>query len=208
MIILGLTGSIAMGKSTIADLFCAEGVPVHDADEAVHRLMAPDGKATPLVLEAFPSARSTDGGVDRQALGRLVFADPGRRKELEEILHPLVRKDRDHFCEIHRKRGTPLVVLDIPLLFETGGEKDCEVVVVVSASPWQQKIRAMARPGMTEDKLASILDIQIDDAIKRSKADFVVPTSYGIETSRWHVKRILAQLEAGSDKARDDGRSP
>lgn len=194
MIILGLTGSIAMGKSTVADLFRDEGVPVHDADQAVHKLMSPDGPATPSVLKAFPSAKSPDGGVDRQALGRLVFGDATRRKMLEQILHPLVRQDRDFFCETHRKAGVPLVVLDIPLLFETGGEKDCDVVAVVSATAWQQKIRALARSGMTEEKLASILKIQVDDAIKRSKADFLVPTSYGREASRWYVRRILAQL--------------
>ncbi|XDZ65614.1 dephospho-CoA kinase [Alphaproteobacteria bacterium LSUCC0684] len=194
MIILGLTGSIAMGKSTVADLFREEGVAVHDADQAVHRLMAPDGKAAPLVLKAFPSAVSSDGGVDRQALGKLVFAEPARRKVLEQILHPLVRQDRDRFCDENRKAGASLVVLDIPLLYETGGEKDCDAVVVVSATSWQQKIRALARPGMTEDRLASILEIQTDDATKRSKADYVVPTSYGREASRWHVRQILAQL--------------
>jgi len=194
MIIVGLTGSIAMGKSTVAGLFREEGVPVHDADQAVHKLMSADGLATAKVLEAFPTAAATAGGIDRTVLGRLVFADPERRKTLEQILHPLVRQDREHFCEEKRKAGARLVVLDIPLLFETGGEKDCDAVVVVSASDWQQKTRALARPGMTEDKLASILKIQTDDEIKRSRADYVVPTSYGVEASRWYVRRILAQL--------------
>jgi len=194
MIIVGLTGSIAMGKSTVAGLFRDEGVPVHDADQAVHKLMSREGLATAKVLEAFPTSATTEGGIDRAVLGKLVFAEPERRKTLEQILHPLVRQDREFFCEEKRKAGVPLVVLDIPLLFETGGEKDCDVVVVVSASGWQQKIRALARPGMTEDKLASILKIQTDDEIKRSRADYVVPTSYGPEASRWYVRRILAQL--------------
>jgi len=204
MIILGLTGSIAMGKSTVADLFREEGVPVHDADQAVHRLMAPDGKATSSILKAFPSAASSDGGVDRQALGKLVFGDTARRKELEQILHPLVRQDRNRFCDENREAEAPLVVLDIPLLYETGGVKDCDAVVVVSATSWQQKLRALARPGMTEDRLASILEIQTDDAIKRSKADFVVPSSYGKEASRWYVRQILAQL-LGATKVVDVG---
>jgi len=194
MIILGLTGSIAMGKSTVAALFREEGVPVHDADRAVHGLMSPNGRATPLVLEEFPDAAATDGSVDRKRLGKLIFANPSKRKQLEQILHPMVREDRDIFCASNRQAGVPLVVLDIPLLFETGGAADCDKVVVASASPWQQKIRALARPGMTDEKLASILEIQTDDAIKRARADYVVPTSFGIEASRWHVRRILAQL--------------
>jgi dephospho-CoA kinase len=194
MIILGLTGSIAMGKSTVAGLFREEGVPVHDADQAVHKLMGAQGLATPKVLASFPTVKSTDGGIDRAELGKCVFADPERRKVLEQILHPLVRQDRVLFCDEKKKVGEPLVVLDIPLLFETGGEKDCDAVVVASASTWQQKIRALARPGMTEEKFTSILKIQTDDKIKRSKADYVVPTSFGVEASRWHVRRILVQL--------------
>ena len=193
MIILGLTGSVAMGKTTVAGIFGDEGVPVHDADAAAHRLTQPDGPGFGPVSEAFPGCVK-DGAIDRQALGREAFGAPERRRRLEAILHPLVRADRDEWLEARRAEDAELVVLDIPLLYETGGEADCDAVAVVSARPFQQHRRAMARPGMTGKKLAGILKAQTGDAEKRERADFVVPTGYGVTASRWFVRRIIGQL--------------
>ena len=193
MITLGLTGSIAMGKSTVAGLFRDEGIAVHDADAAVYRLMQPDGRAFAEIAAAFPDV-IIDGAIDRKSLGRDVFKRPEKRTLLEGILHPMVREARQDWVRHHEAEGAALVVLDVPLLYETGTEKSCDAVVVVSASPWQQRRRAMARPGMTEQKLDAILDAQMDDAEKRRRADFVIPANYGISTSRWYVRRIIAAL--------------
>ncbi len=196
MIILGLTGSIAMGKSTMAQQFRDEGIPIHDADQAVHQLMSKDGKATPLVAERFPSALGQDGAIDRPSLGRLVFNDGAARQDLEAILHPLVRQDRDEWLAHHREQKAWCVGLDVPLLFETGGEKDCSATVVASASAYQQRRRALARPGMTEDRLDAILNLQMPDAMKRQKANFIVPTDYGRRVSRFYIKQCLEQCRA------------
>lgn len=193
MIVLGLTGSIAMGKSTVAEVFRSEGVPVFDADAAVHRLMEPGAAGFGPVRDAFPDC-VRDGRIDRPALGRDVFGHPDRRQRLEAILHPLVRAERDQWLEDQRARNESLAVLDIPLLLESGTGGNCDAVVVVSASARQQRLRAMARPGMTRDKLAAILDAQMADAEKRRRADFVVPTCYGVTASRWHVRRIIEKL--------------
>jgi dephospho-CoA kinase len=198
MIVLGLTGSIGMGKSTTARMFAEAGVPVHDSDETVHRLYA--GKAAPLVEAAFPGV-AADGAVDRQRLARRVLGDAAALKRLEAIIHPLVRADADAFVSRHRAAGAPLVVLDIPLLFETGGRGRVDRVVVVTAPAEVQRARVLARPGMTEAKLDSILARQVPDAEKRRLADFIVDTGKGFDAARADVRRIVAAF-AGAGKDR------
>ncbi|TPK59793.1 MULTISPECIES: dephospho-CoA kinase [unclassified Mesorhizobium] len=191
MIVLGLTGSIGMGKSTTAKMFAEAGVPVHDSDETVHRLYA--GKAAPLVEAAFPGTTGA-GGVDRAKLGARVLGDAAALKRLEAIIHPLVRADADAFLARNRVAGAPLAVLDIPLLFETGGRDRVDKVVVVTAPAEVQRQRVLARPGMSEEKLASILASQVPDAQKRRQADFVIDTSQGLDAARAEVKAIIADL--------------
>lgn len=191
MIILGLTGSIGMGKTTTARLFMDEGVPVHDADAAVHRLYA--GEAAPLVEELFPGTVE-HGVVNREKLAQRVVGNPEAMKKLETVIHPLVRADCERFLEEHRQKGTPVVVLDIPLLFETGGRERVNKVVVVSAPADVQKERVLARPGMTEEKLEAIRARQMPDEEKRQRADFVIETGNGIEPARQAVREILRQL--------------
>ena len=191
MIVLGLTGSIGMGKSTTAKMFAEAGVPVHDSDEAVHRLYA--GKAAPLVEAAFPGT-TVSGVVDRAKLGERVLADAAALKRLEAIIHPLVRADADAFLARNRAAGAPLAVLDIPLLFETGGRNRVDKVVVVTAPAEVQRQRVLARPGMTQEKLASILDKQVPDAEKRRQADFIVDTGQGMDAARAAVAAIIAEL--------------
>ncbi|RUZ73546.1 dephospho-CoA kinase [Mesorhizobium sp. M7A.F.Ca.US.006.01.1.1] len=191
MIVLGLTGSIGMGKSTTARMFTDAGVPVHDSDETVHRLYA--GKAAPLVEAAFPGT-TLAGVVDRAKLGARVLGDAVALKRLEAIIHPLVRADADAFLARHRNAGAPIAVLDIPLLFETGGRNRVDKVVVVTAPAEIQRQRVLARPGMTEEKLASILAKQVPDAEKRRQADFIVDTGQGMEAARAQVNAIIAEL--------------
>ncbi|MBZ9979652.1 MULTISPECIES: dephospho-CoA kinase [unclassified Mesorhizobium] len=191
MIVLGLTGSIGMGKSTTAKMFAEAGIPVHDSDETVHRLYA--GKAAPLVEAAFPGTTGA-GGVDRAKLGARVLGDAAALKRLEAIIHPLVRADADAFLARNRAAGEPLAVLDIPLLFETGGRDRVDKVVVVTAPAEVQRQRVLARPGMSEEKLASILASQVPDAQKRRQADFVIDTSRGLDAARAEVKAIIADL--------------
>jgi dephospho-CoA kinase len=191
MIVLGLTGSIGMGKSTTARMFADAGVPVHDSDEAVHRLYA--GKAAPLVEAAFPGTTSA-GVVDRAKLGARVLGDAAALKRLEAIIHPLVRADADAFLARHRNASESIAVLDIPLLFETGGRNRVDKVVVVTASAKTQRERVLARPGMTEEKLASILAKQVPDAEKRRQADFIVDTGQGMEAARAQVDAIIKEL--------------
>jgi dephospho-CoA kinase len=191
MIVLGLTGSIGMGKSTTAKMFKEAGVPVHDSDETVHRLYA--GKAAPLIEEAFPGT-ARDGAVDRGLLAAQVLGRPDAMRKLEAIIHPLVRADADAFVARHREAKTPLVVLDIPLLFETGGRSRVDKVVVVTAPPEVQRERVLARPGMTEEKLDAILASQVPDAEKRRQADFIIDSGQGLEAARAEVARIIADL--------------
>lgn len=191
MIVLGLTGSIGMGKSTTAAMFRDENIPVHDADQAVHRIYA--GVAAPMIEEAFPGT-VVDGTVDREKLAAKVLGNPEALRRLERIVHPLVRADADAFVENARKAGEPLVVLDIPLLFETGGRDRVDRILVVTAPPEIQRERVMARPGMTEQKFQSILARQVPDAEKRSLADHVIDTSNGIETARDAVRALIATL--------------
>ena len=191
MIVLGLTGSIGMGKSTTAKMFADAGVPVHDSDETVHRLYA--GKAAPLVEAAFPG--TTDAGVvDRAKLGARVLGDAAALKRLEAIVHPLVRADADAFLARQRAAGAPIAVFDIPLLFETGGRGRVDKVVVVTAPAEVQRARVLARPGMNEEKLAAILAKQVPDAEKRRQADFIVDTGQGFDAARAAVGAIIAEL--------------
>lgn len=191
MIVLGLTGSIGMGKSTTAKMFADAGVPVHDSDETVHRLYA--GAAAPLVERTFPGT-VTNGVVDRAALGRQVIGNAQALKKLESIIHPLVRADADAFLARHRAAGAPLAVLDIPLLFETGGRARVDKVVVVSAPAEIQRERVLARPGMSEEKFSQILASQVPDAEKRRQADFIVETGRGLDAAREAVAQIIATL--------------
>jgi dephospho-CoA kinase len=192
MIIIGLTGGLASGKSTTAALFRELDIPVHDADAAVHEMMAPGGVATGKVVEAFGGQiLAPDGSVDRQRLGGEVFAAPERRRILESIIHPLVAASRDRFLATSRLTGVPLVVLDIPLLFETGGEALCDFVILCSVDPDTQKRRALRRNGMTEDKLAAILQSQMPLATKRAMADAVIETDHGVDAARQALLAIL-----------------
>ena len=193
MITVGLTGSIGMGKSTAAQMFADEGVPVYDADAEVHRLYAKGGAAVPLVEAAFNRVVQ-DGAVDRAALSAQVMGDPNALKRLEEIVHPLVGESRAGFFDQARRAGAKLVVLDIPLLFETGGEQRVDKVVVVSAPAELQRQRVMERPGMTEEKLTAILGRQIPDAEKRKRADFVIDTGGSFEATREQVRQVIAAL--------------
>jgi dephospho-CoA kinase len=189
MVILGLTGSIGMGKSTAAADFRRFRVAVHDADETVHALMAPGGAAFDQICQFFPGVR-TKIGIDRKRLGDLVFADMAALKKLENILHPLIRKQKTEFLKRSSLRKQKLVVLDVPLLFETGGDAKCDAVVVVTAPAFVQRARVMARPGMTAEKFESILAKQVPDVTKRRFADFVVQTGLGRLESLRKIRHI------------------
>ena len=191
MFILGLTGSIGMGKSTTAKFFAEAGVPVYDADAAVHLLY--EGEASPAIEAAFPGT-TADGNVDRAKLATSVLGDGAAIKRLESIVHPLVHAARERFLTETERNGAPIAVLDIPLLFETGGDKRCDAVVVVSAPAELQRQRAFERAGMNEPKLAAIMANQMPDAEKRRRADFVVDTSQGFEHARAQVRDILARV--------------
>ena len=189
--VLGLTGSIGMGKSATAAMFRALGVPVHDADAVVHALYR--GAAAPLIAKAFPGTVA-DGVVDRSALGQEVLGHPERLKELEAIVHPLVRAERDGFLTAAVAARAPVAVIDIPLLFETGGERDCDAVLVVTATREVQRARVLARAGMTEEKFAAIAAKQMPDAEKRRKAHFLVDTGRGFAAAERQVGDILRAL--------------
>ncbi|MCJ9429861.1 dephospho-CoA kinase [Kordiimonas marina] len=195
MKIIGLTGSIGMGKSETAKMFAALGVPVFDADAAVHKLQVKNGRAIPAIDAAFPGVVA-DGVLDRQKLGAQVFADPEAKKRLEAIMHPMVADERVGFFADAEKQGAKFVILDIPLLFETGGNAACDKVVVVSAPADVQRARVLARPGMTVEKFEHILARQTPDADKRVGADYIVDTSRGLEDARAQVKKIVEELEA------------
>ena len=199
MFILGLTGSIGMGKTATARMFAEEGVPVQDADAVVHALY--EGEATALIEAAFPG--TTAGGVvDRVKLGAQVIGNADAIKRLEAIVHPLVAQKRDQFVAESAKAGADVAVLDIPLLFETGGEKRCDAVAVVSAPAEVQRDRVLARPGMTEERFGAILAKQMPDAEKRRRADFIVDTSKGFDAARQQVREILARVRTMANKAR------
>ena len=193
MLIIGLTGSIGMGKTTAAAMFRAQGVPVQDADAVVHALYR--GAAVAPIEAAFP-ATTTPAGVDREALSRRVLGDAAALKQLESIVHPLVRAERDKFVAEARAGGARACVLDIPLLFETGGEASVDVIVVVSASEDVQRARVLARPGMTGEKLAQILARQTPDSDKRRRAHFIIDTGGALEAARRQVADVLRAVAA------------
>jgi dephospho-CoA kinase len=190
---IGLTGSIAMGKSTAARLFRRLRVPVYDADATIHGLLARGGAGVAPVAAAIPGVER-DGAIDRAALGRIVFADPAALAKLEAILHPLAAQARRRFLAQNRRNRTKRVVLDVPLLFETGGQRFCDRVVVVSASATMQRARALARPGMTHAKLAGILARQMPDALKRRRADIVAISALGLLPTLRALKRALREV--------------
>jgi dephospho-CoA kinase len=190
---IGLTGSIGMGKSTTAKMFAAEGIPVHDADATVHALYS--GRAAPLIEAAFPGTVS-DGKVDRTLLSPHVLGKPEAMKKLEAIVHPLVREEEQLFLKRARADHRRIVMLDIPLLFETGGEARVDVVVVVTADADVQRDRVLARPGMSEDRFEAILAKQMPDAEKRRRAHFLVDTGRGMEAAERQVRAILKALAA------------
>ena len=193
MIRLGLTGSIGMGKTTTAGLFAAAGIPVNDADQVVHDLYA--GDAAPLIEAAFPGT-VVDGVVDRQRLSRHLAAHPADFQKLEAIIHPLVRSREARFLADQSEAGADIVVLDIPLLFETGATDRVDKVAVVTCDPQVQRQRVLARPGMTEEKFNMILSRQIPDSEKRARADFLIDTGDGIEAARSQVGAIIEALKA------------
>lgn len=189
--VLGLTGSIGMGKTTTAEMFRELGYPVHDADAEVHRLY--EGDAVAPIAQLYPDVIN-DGRVDRSLLSARVLGSPQKLKQLEAVIHPLVRAAETNFLSRARADGAAIAILDIPLLFETGAEKRCDAVAVVTAGPDIQRARVLARPGMTEDKLARILARQMPDTEKRSRADFVVDTGHGLDAARAAVQSIVHQV--------------
>jgi len=193
MLLLGLTGSIGMGKSTTADMFRAEGAPVYDSDRLVHDIY--DGPAAMEIERAFPGA-TAGGAVDRNRLASLVLGDAEAMKRLEAIVHPLVWEGRRRFLEEQARKGVKIAVLDIPLLFETGADKDVDAIVVVTAPKSLQRARVLARANMTEEKFESILARQTPDEEKRRRADFIVYTDAGLEAARGEVRGILKTLQA------------
>jgi dephospho-CoA kinase len=200
MFVIGLTGSLAMGKSTTARFFAEQGVPVHDADAVVHRLY--EGEAVVAIEAAFPGT-TADGKVDRKELAKRVLGDAGALQRLEAIVHPLVQTAERQLVAEAEARGEKVAVLDIPLLFETGADRRVDAVVVVSAPADVQRARVLARPGMTMDKLESILGRQMSDAEKRKRADFVVDTLAGYEAARAQVRAILDAVATMPKRRRD-----
>lgn len=191
MLKIGLTGSIGMGKSTTAKLFAEAGIPVNDADAVVHDLYV--GEAVPAVEAEFPGS-TKNGAVDRTELARQLSARPDGFKALEAIVHPLVRQQETAFLDKHRAAGATMVLLDIPLLFETGGDQRVDIIVVVSCDPQIQKARVLARPGMTDEKFNMILARQTPDAEKRARADYIIDTGNGIEAAKAGVNEIIADI--------------
>jgi len=189
--VLCLTGSLGMGKSTAAKFFAAAGVPVHDADAVVHALY--EGEAVAAIEQAFPGA-TANGKVDRAKLAGMVLNDSAALSRLEAIVHPMVAAARERFLAAARSAGTPVVLLDVPLLFETGGDGHCDAVVVVSAPFEMQRRRALERPGMTEDKFAAILRKQMPDAEKRRRADFILDSSQSFDHTRAQIGDILRRV--------------
>jgi dephospho-CoA kinase len=190
MILLGLTGSIGMGKSTTAKLFAEAGVPVYDADAVVHRLY--EGEAAPAIEAAFPGT-TADGKVDRALLSARVLQDPAAMKQLEQIVHPMLGASRQRFLHDAEQSGAPVAVVDVPLLFETGGENRVDAVVVVTTTSEIQRRRVLARDNMTSETFDTILARQLPDAEKRRRADFVVDTSHGLDPVRARIRDILAE---------------
>ena len=197
MIVIGLTGSIGMGKTTTAALFAEEGVPVNDADQVVHDLYRSEAVAP--IAELFPDA-VIDGVVDRRRLSENLAKNPAKFGELEAIVHPLVRQREKEFLRQQRDLGQPVALLDIPLLFETGAENRVDKIVVVSCAPDVQRKRVLDRPGMSEEKFNLIISRQMPDAEKRSRADYVIDTGLGIDKAREQVKTILEELRGQAER--------
>src|SRR5918998_4249984 len=205
MIVLGLTGSIGMGKSTAAGMLRRLGVRLFDADAVVHGLLGPGGGAVAAVEALFPGMRDASGAIDRRRVGTRVFGDPAALRRLEAILHPMVRRAETRFVRQARGRREKLVVLDIPLLYETGAPERCDYVLVVSAPSRVQRERVMRRPGMTQSRFASILSAQLPDREKRQRADFIVPTGLGRGLTFRRLRRIVADLRRGVRQGRAAG---
>jgi dephospho-CoA kinase len=197
MIVIGLTGSIGMGKSATATLLRRLGVPVYDADAAIHRLLAPGGAGVRPVLAAFGEVGDGSGGIDRGRLGQVVFADPAALRRLEAILHPLARMRQRRFLAASARRRVPLAVLDVPLLYETGADRACTAVIVVTAPGFLQRRRVLSRPGMTEERFAGILRQQMPDAEKRQRTPYVVQTGAGRRAALRQLLGILRLLLTG-----------
>jgi dephospho-CoA kinase len=197
MLKLGLTGSIGMGKSTVAKMFADEGIPVFDADAEVHKLQGPAGRVVAAIEARFPGTTG-DAGVNRTALAEAVLGDDAAMKALEAIVHPAVGEERAAFLATHA--NAPLVVFDVPLLYETGGQRGVDKVAVVSAAPEIQRARTLQRPGMSEGKFDAILARQVPDAEKRARADFVIPTDVALDETRAHVRRVIACLVSGEGR--------
>jgi dephospho-CoA kinase len=203
MIVIGLTGSIGMGKSTAAAMFRRMGIPVQDSDAAVHEMFAKGGAAVEAVGKAFPGVVK-DGAVDRRELGKRVYDDKAALRRLESIVHPLVGRHRDEFLRRMKARREPVVVLDIPLLFEAGLDRLCDATVVVSAPRFLQEQRVLARPGMTAERLARIRAQQMSDAEKRRRADYVVETGAGRAHSLRRLREIVRLLRKGKGSPKHD----
>lgn len=197
--LLGLTGSIGMGKSTTAEMFRTARVPVWDADAAVHRIYAPGGGGAAALAPLAPGAVTPDGGVDRGTLRDAIARDPALLGRIEAVVHPLVAEDRAVFLAAAAGLGAPLVVCDIPLLYETGAEDWLDAVLVVTAPPAVQRARVMARPGMSEADFARLLGRQMPDIEKRARADYIIDTSRGIDPARAEVEALIVKLTGGAD---------
>ncbi|CAA6604848.1 Dephospho-CoA kinase [Rhodospirillaceae bacterium LM-1] len=197
MFVLGLTGSIGMGKTTAANMFRRLGCPVHDADRTVHDLLAPGGAAVSAIARQFPGVLNEQGGIDRQKLGAVVFGDDDALRRLEAILHPMVRAAEERFLKRARARRQKLAVLDIPLLFETGGDKRCDAVAVVTAPLFMQRTRVLKRPGMTAEKFQNIRARQMPEHEKMRRARWVLKTGQGKLHTFRRIKNIVAFLEQG-----------
>lgn len=207
MIVVGLTGSIAMGKTETARMFRELGIPVFDADAEVHGLYGMGGEAVAPIAALFPHT-VTDGSVDRARLSAMVVGDEAALKMLEAIVHPLVRRRQQEFLETQRRSGARVAIIDHPLLFETGLEQEMDAVVVVSARAEMQRERALKRPGMTVEKLEMILARQLPDAEKRRRADFIVDTSRSLDDTARQVREIAVRLEAWRGKGKHAGNRP
>lgn len=204
MKIIGLTGSIGMGKSTTAAMFEAAGIPVNNADNVVHQLYS--GVAVPMVEAAFPGT-AKNGAIDRQELSRQLAAEPDKFKLLESIVHPLVRQKEIEFLETAKKQGADFVILDIPLLFETGDISRVDKIIVVTCPADIQKQRVLARPGMTEEKFKLILSRQVPDFEKRAKADYIIDTGNGLDSARLQVTDIIRTIRALPDSETKNARN-
>jgi dephospho-CoA kinase len=212
MIIIGLTGSIGMGKSTAADMLREMGIPIHDADATVHKLMGPGGAAVDAIAALCPEALKTgDDGqafIDRKILGRHMFADAEMKVQIEQTLYPMVQASEEIFIAEKEKEGHPMVVLDVPLLFETGWDARVDKTICVSAPADVQRARVLARPGMTEERLNNVLKAQMPDAEKRARSDYVVDTGVGFDDTRRQLKDIVAQLTPELPRAKPPGCRP